>query len=109
MSASPEKDSAGWQPGEVSKANTTRGKYNSRSTKTEAQIERLLEMLRTNPRHTHELRKAGISHPAGRVKDLIGRGYCIDSCRINTVDSDGFIHVRVALYELISEPMGGAA
>lgn len=109
MNARPEKDGSWRQPGEVSKANTTREKHNSRSTKTEAQIERLLEMLRTNPRHTHELRKAGISHPAGRVKDLIGRGYCVDSCRTRTVDSDGFIHVRVALYELISEPMGGAA
>jgi hypothetical protein len=80
--------------------------YSDRSTATEAQIQRLLTMLRLAPRHTHELRRSGISHPAGRVLDLIKRGYHIEAGRVTTVDGDGFRHVGVALYSLISEPIG---
>lgn len=79
-------------------------KFNSRSTATEAQIFRLLDCLRLRPHHTHELRMLGISHPAGRIRDLIEAGYTIASARITTVDSDGYIHVGVASYELLSEP-----
>lgn len=81
-------------------------KFSARSTATEAQIERLLMMLRLRPRHTHELRRDGISHPAGRVLDLVKRGYQIASDRVSTVDSDGFTHTGVALYSLIGEPDG---
>lgn len=102
----PKRDNAGLQPGEVGKANTSNAKYSPRSTATAAQIARLVERLRIRPHHTHELRKLGISHPAGRVKDLVNDGYMISSGRINTVDSDGFTHVGVALYDLISEPRG---
>ena len=79
----------------------------ARSTATEVQIERLLMLLRLRPHHTHELRSKGISHPAGRVRDLIESGYWVESGRIATVDSDGFRHANVALYSLVSEP--GAA
>jgi hypothetical protein len=79
--------------------------YSGRSTKTEAQIQRLLQLLRIRPRHTHELRCAGISHPAGRILDLLKRGYLIDSGRVTTVDADGFTHVNVALYSLMAEPL----
>ncbi len=41
MSASPEKDNARGQAGKISKANTTRGKHNARSTKKEALIRNL--------------------------------------------------------------------
>lgn len=104
MNAAPERDNAGRQPGEVDKANKSKRKYSRRSTATEAQIERLTDLLRVRNRHTHELRKVGISHPAGRVNDLKKRGFVIDKQLINTVDSDGFIHINVALYSLISEP-----
>lgn len=104
MSAASKRDNAGRQPGEVGKANQSDRKYSPRSTATAAQIERLVEMLRICSRHTHELRKAGISHPAGRIKDLINDGFVISSDRINTIDSDGFTHVGVALYSLVSEP-----
>ena len=97
-------DDATGQGREVGKANTSVKKYSARSTATEAQIERLLSMLRLRPRHTHELRKSGISHPAGRVKDLEYRGYVVGSDRITTIDSDGFTHIGVALYSLIAEP-----
>ena len=78
-------------------------KFSRKSTSTEAQIERLTDLLRIRNRQTHELRKVGISHPAGRINDLKKRGFVIDMQLINTVDSDGFTHVGVALYELISE------
>lgn len=61
-------------------------------------------MLRLRSHHTYELRKCGISHPAGRVQNLLADGFVISSNRINTVDSDGFLHTGVALYSLISEP-----
>ncbi|MDV2116473.1 helix-turn-helix domain-containing protein [Alcaligenes faecalis] len=76
----------------------------SRSTTTQAQRARLIALLRTAPRHTHELRANGISHPAGRVQDLLKMGFEIKSSRTVTVDSDGFAHYSVAMYVLISEP-----
>lgn len=104
MNATSERDNAGQQPGEVVTANESKRKYSPRSTATEAQIQKLLELLRIRPRHTHELRKQGISHPSGRVGDLKQRGCTFGRQLINTVDSDGFTHIRVALYSLISEP-----
>lgn len=103
MSAA-KKDNALREQGEVDTANKSEPKYSRRSTSTKAQIERVLEMLRRRPRHTHELRKAGISHPSGRIDDLKKLGYSFSRVLINTVDSDGFTHVNVALYSLVSEP-----
>jgi hypothetical protein len=96
-------------PGNCGKAKKSQPKYSERSSATEAQIERLIDLLRTGRRHTHELRKHGISHPAGRVQDLEKRGFVIASSRTTTVDTDGFTHRGVALYELRREPIGGAA
>lgn len=79
-------------------------KLTSRSTETEAQILRLAEMLRLRPHHTYELRRKGISHPAGRVQNLEERGFVITSDRISTVDPDGFTHCGVALYSLVFDP-----
>lgn len=84
-------------------------KFSSRSTSTEAQIQRLLELSILRPHHTHELRKVGISHPAGHIRDLGKRGYVFDSTRITTIDSDGYAHRGVALYSLVSVPEGGAS
>lgn len=74
----------------------------SHVTATEAQIARLATLLQLGPRHTHELRALGISHPAARIMDLQKRGWNIISERIPTIDSDGFPHARVALYTLIA-------
>ena len=79
-------------------------KFSAKPTATEAQMQRLVKLLKHRPHHTYELRSKGISHPAGRVKNLIQRGYLIVSDRITTTDSDGFTHVNVALYTLIGEP-----
>lgn len=83
---------------------TKSGKCSAKSTSTAAQIARLIELLRRGPRDTHSLRRFGLSHPAGRVQDLLKRGYDITTARITTVDSDGFSHVGVALYSLVAEP-----
>jgi hypothetical protein len=100
----PKNDKTGRQPGKVSKAKQSGKKYSARSTATEAQIQRLIVLLRISPRHTHELRQHGISHPAGRVQNLEERGFVIASDRTTTVDGDGFIHSGVAIYSLVSEP-----
>jgi hypothetical protein len=84
-------------------------KFSSRSTSTEAQIQRLLGLIKTRPHHTHELRKFGISHPAGRIQDLERRGYVFDASRITTIDSDGYAHHGVALYTLLDVPKGCAS
>ncbi|MBK1685528.1 helix-turn-helix domain-containing protein [Rhodoferax fermentans] len=76
----------------------------SRATDTAAQFARLISLTKTRPHHTYELRRAGISHPAGRVNDLIRDGYVFDVDRITTVDGDGFSHNNVALYTLVSIP-----
>jgi hypothetical protein len=84
-------------------------KSTTTSTGTEAQLARLAGLLQRGPRHTHELRRHGISHPAARVLDLVKRGWNITSDRISTVDSDGFTHNRVARYSLISKPAAVSA
>ena len=78
--------------------------FTAASTATEAQILKTASMLRGAPRNTYELRRHGISHPAGRVKDLQQRGFLIASDRVTTVDGDGYTHVNVALYSFIAEP-----
>lgn len=83
--------------------------FSARSTSTEAQIQRLLGLITTRPHHTHELRKVGISHPAGRIRDLEKRGFVFDSDRITTIDSDGYAHRGVAIYSLVSVPKGVTA
>ena len=76
----------------------------SGSTTTEVQLAKLLELLRMRPHHTHELRARGISHPAGRVRDPIERGYVIESSRVTTVDSYAFTNHGVAMYSLVADP-----
>ncbi len=98
-------DKAGRQPGDDGKANANQSrKFSGKSSQTEAQITRLIEMLRRRPHHTYELRACGISHPAGRVLDMERRGFRIGSSRITTVDSAGYAHIGVAYYDLIAEP-----
>ncbi|WP_322043108.1 helix-turn-helix domain-containing protein [Paraburkholderia sp. J67] len=65
-----------------------------------AQRIRVIEALRVGPMSTYALRARGISHPAMRVKELIALGHAITSSRVSAVDSDGYTHNGVALYEL---------
>jgi hypothetical protein len=77
-----------------------------KSTTTEAQYERVLAMLRTGPKNTMELRRAGVMMPAARVKEMNEKlGYNIP--RIDLVDlwdEWGFKHSRIAVYALHAEP-----
>lgn len=76
----------------------------SKTTERSVQIKKLALLLAMRPHHTYELRKLGISHPAGRVQDLEEQGYVIESSRVTVVDENGFTHPGVARYSLISKP-----
>lgn len=78
----------------------------ARSTATWAQQLRVLVELRKGDCNTYQLRQRGISHPAGRVRELNHRGYLITKALITTVDADGYTHSGVALYSLVYEPEG---
>lgn len=76
----------------------------SKSTATAVQLAKLIALTSRRPHHTYELRLKGISHPAGRIQDLLAMGYGFDVDRITTVDAHGFTHNGVALYTLVSIP-----
>lgn len=78
----------------------------ARSTATWAQLIRTVNALRTSAKTTYQLRGLGISHPAGRVRELNGLGFIITKALISTVDADGYTHCRVALYSMVHEPEG---
>ena len=84
-------------------------KFSPKSTATEAQYERIRNMLRTGTRSTFDFRKAGIMAPAARIKEMNDRhGYYIPTVALrNLWDDEGFMHPRVAIYELIDEPPHG--
>lgn len=77
--------------------------YNSNSTATEAQLQRVLALLRIGPQTSHDLLKAGVYHPPRRIRDLRERGHIISTERITLTDRDGYQHRNCAEYTLISE------
>lgn len=81
-----------------------------KSTATAAQYARVLQLLRIGKRSTIELRKHGVIAPAARIKELKDRyGYDIPTVqRVDLWDEEGFVHPRVAVYELHGEPEGAA-
>lgn len=83
---------------------SAKGHRHGKDMSTAAQRLRILEHLRAGPQTTYSLRARGVSHPAMRIKELIGEGYQITSDPVTAVDSDGFMHRGVALYSLIGEP-----
>ncbi|RQZ27467.1 hypothetical protein DIE16_31330 [Burkholderia sp. Bp9090] len=76
-------------------------KVNHRDMSAAAQCKRVLEFLKADGQTTYSLRSHGISHPAQRIKELIGLGYRIVADRVVAVDSDGFSHANVARYSLV--------
>jgi hypothetical protein len=86
-------------------------KFSAKSTAKAAQHERVLRLLRTGRKSTIELRRAGIIAPAVRIKELKDEfGYDIPTVdRIDMWDDEGFLHPRIAVYELTSEPDGQRA
>lgn len=75
----------------------------SKSTERGAQVRKLFALLKIRPHHTYELRRLGISHPAGRVQDLQAEGHHITCTRVTVVDENGYSHVGVALYSLVDQ------
>ncbi len=96
------KNAKGRAPGKDSAAPKTTD-ANDRDMSSEAQRKRVLEYLRASAQTTYSLRAKGISHPAQRVKELIALGHQITSHSVSAVDSDGYLHVRVARYSLEGE------
>ena len=80
--------------------------FSAKSTATEAQRERIVQMLRTGPKNTMELRRAGVMMPAARIKEMNDEyGYSIPTVdRVDLWDEWGFKHSRIAVYELQGEP-----
>lgn len=99
--AAPDQENA---PSETTQQQTDSKLIGSRSTSTETQIGKLIALLRQGPKTTHSLRMHGISHPAGRIKDLRDSEYVIYKETVKAIDSDGFTHINVARYALIQEP-----
>jgi len=96
------KNEKGRNSGKSATRKTT--KIDSKDMSASAQRKRVLEYLRASPQTTYSLRARGISHPAQRVRELIGLGHLILSHPVTAVDSDGFMHSRVARYSLDHEP-----
>lgn len=82
------------------------GKCGTKSTATQSQYARLIKLLRRGDKNTFQLRKAGIMSPATRIMEL-NRKYGFEIVRTelrDLWDEFGFMHVRVAVYALLSEP-----
>jgi len=78
----------------------------SKSAAIEAQYTRILEMLRTGEKSTIDLRKGGVMMPAARIKEMVEkRGYIITRVALRDLwDTWGYLHPRVGIYALQSEP-----
>lgn len=81
-------------------------KFSRKSTATEAQYERIVQMLESGTKSTFDFRRAGIMAPAARIKELNDRhGAYIPTVSLVTItDEWGFAHRNVAVYELIDKP-----
>lgn len=80
----------------------------AKSTRTEAQRQRILDALRRRPHSTEDLRYLGIFQAATRIKELRDRfGFSITTSRITVVDREGYSHPRAALYSLDQDSDGG--
>lgn len=112
-------DSTGANPAQIElklefkpeKPTTKVRKYSGKSTATEAQYSRIVTMLRTGPKSTFEFRKVGIMSPASRIKEMNDKlGFYIPTIDLRDLyDSEGYLHKRVGVYELIDEPADKAA
>lgn len=101
----------GVQPDGSNKRTTNARKFSSKSTATEAQYERIDRMLTTGEKNTFQFRRAGIMSPASRIKEMNDRlGYYIPTIDQRDIyDEEGYLHKRVAVYELIDRPKEGRA
>lgn len=79
-------------------------KHSAKSSASEAQRIRALDALRGGAKTTYDLRRLGLYQAPARIKELRARGYEITTAPVKIVDDQGFVHDRIALYELVSEP-----
>lgn len=91
-------------------AKNSKGRHKSiaKSTATTVQYATVIKLLRASRKNTMELRRSGVMMPAARIKELNDKhGYSIATAdRQNLFDEQGFLHPRVAVYELVNEPPG---
>lgn len=88
-------------------------RFSRKSTATEAQYERIDRLFDTQGKKisTLDFRKMGVIHPAGRIKEMNEKlGYSIPTVDLRSMyDDQGFLHPRIAVYELIDRPNKGGA
>jgi hypothetical protein len=79
-------------------------KVDPQATATGAQQVRIIKALRVGPKTSHDLRKLGVYHVAGRIKELRDEFGChISTHPVTLIDGDGFSHRGCALYTLVTE------
>lgn len=123
--AAPGRDKATWRGGSVGKANGYQRHHSSItdlfpeslsepatahhphiSTASEAQRQRILEMLCSGQKHTLDFRRAGIMQSQTRIFELRALGYDIPTVgRVTVFDDQGYPHRGVAVYALVAEPV----
>ncbi|MGH8758710.1 MAG: helix-turn-helix domain-containing protein [Burkholderiales bacterium] len=85
----------------------SRQRFSAKSTKSEAQRERILAALRVGPKTSYEFRRLGCYQAPARIKELRDKfGYSIETERVTLYDQDGYMHPRAARYHLRGEPEG---
>lgn len=105
MMTTPEKHDARRQPGEVGNQNASEAQVDSTSTATEEQRRRIVSMLRPGRKTTLDFRRSGVMQSSTRIFELRKRGYDIRTiARVTIADPEGYLHERVAVYELHGEP-----
>lgn len=88
----------------VSKSITNDSVLASKSTSTEAQLDKLLALLRKGPKTTVELRQHAIMMPAARVFQLRHeQNYTINTELVALYDTEGVWHRRCARYYLVEQ------
>lgn len=81
-------------------------KQTTDSSTSEAQRQRILEMLQAGRKSTLDFRRAGVMQSQTRIHELRRLGYDIPTVgRVAVHDDQGYPHRGVALYELAAEPV----
>lgn len=74
------------------------------------QYKRIEKMLEAGHKSTIDLRHGGIMMPSVRVKEMNARGWKIIRVALRDMfDEWGFLHPRVAVYEMLERPDCGCA
>ncbi|KAB2968135.1 helix-turn-helix domain-containing protein [Zoogloea sp.] len=123
--AASKRDNARGQAGEVGKANGYQRHHSSItnlfpeslpesvaahrphiSTASEAQRQRIVEMLRAGSKTTLDFRRAGVMQSQTRIFELRAQGYDLPTVgRVTVFDDQGYPHRGVAVYALVAEPV----